>query len=243
MVIFMIKLATIMAFAFLLSPCLKASDEQESRCVGRMPYTKKGTIFENHTYKLIKEVFEGENARITHKPESKILCLASIEHLDPNVILHNNYFQKNSAEESIKSFIVTPNPHGLSADTPNKDLLSHMVYAKIPVRLSASASRIDLLMFDEPGAFASDDYARTIAHGLKFILCSYLPSAYSNGTLPSFDTLTIQDSSELLANALRKKDSPVAVAISEHYTFVDFSREDTNPYWKLSYKFKPADQK
>lgn len=238
----MTKLASLMAFAFLLSPCLKASDESE-KIIGCMPYTKKGTVFQDQTYTLVKEVFEGETPRIIHKPRSSALCLASVEYVGDHVILHNNYFQKKSAEESIKSFVVTPNPHGLSTDTPNKDLLSHMVYAKIPVRLSASASTIDLLIFDEPGAFARDDYARTIAHGLVFILCSYLPSAYSSGTLPSFDTLTIQDSSELLANALRKKDSPVAVAISEHYTFVDFSREDTNPYWKLSYKFKPADQK
>ncbi len=239
----MTKLAYFVAFAFLLSPCLKASDEQEARCVGRMIYAKKGTVFENQSYTLVKEVFEGKSAHITHRPTSSILCLASIEHLDPNVIVHNNYFTKKSATEAIKSFTLTPNAHNLCVEAPDEHLVFSAVYAKIPVRLDAHASKLELLIFDEAGALERPDYAQTIAHGLQHILCSYIPAAHRNGTIPSLKTIVIRDRSRALAEILRQADSPLATAIAAQYDLLDFNPTGETPYWTLSYVYKVATTK
>ncbi|MBA4750237.1 MAG: hypothetical protein H2057_06435 [Alphaproteobacteria bacterium] len=233
----MTKLAYFMAFAFLLCPCLKASDEQEESPIARMPYSKKGTVFENQSYTLYKEVFEGENARITHRPASSTLCLASIEFLHPNVIVHNNYFTKKSATDAIKSFNLTPNTHTLCIDAPNTDRVSSTVYAKIPVPLNATASEIEILIFDVKDALTRADYAQTIAHGLEYILCSYIPAAYHNGTVSSLKTIVIRDRSQSLAEILRHEDSPVGTALSAQYDLPNFTCEGA-PYWSLSYAFK-----
>ncbi len=239
----MTKLAYFVAFAFLLSPCLKASDEQEAKPIGRMLYTAKGAVFKDQSYKLCKEVFEGERAQITHRPESKILCLASIEHLDPNVIVHNNYFTRSSPEKAIKSFTLTPNIHNLCVEAPNAGHVCSSVYAKIPVRLDAHASEIELLIFDERDSLERPDYAQTIAHGLQHILCSYIPAAHRNGTLPALETIAIRDRSRALAEILRQADSPLATAIAAQYDLLDFIPTGETPYWTLSYVIKVATTK
>lgn len=199
-------------------------------------YERKGSVFPTAVCPYKKEKNESTGF-IRHSPKNpKVLTSATIRFISRDAILHDKYYEKQTAHLAIQSFKVTPNPTHLTAQSEDLSSLPTEAYGSIPVRLSTVAKDLELLIFPNDEAVTRTDYGQTMAGALEIILSQYIPMTQKTAHFSGLETVTITDGAESIATALLEKaeygDLPFRL---QSYLPI---QPEINSYWKLVFKVK-----
>jgi hypothetical protein len=174
-------------------------------------YERAGFVFSNATAVFVKEKDE-RSGFITHKP--KALSLATVRSISPESVVHYKYFEKRNSFDSVQSFAVTANTHGLKETSD--ELPAETQLASVPVKIERDATAMELLIFAEDHATGKDEYAPAVASALQYILNGYITALKMAGNLSDLKSVEISDNNPELAGILESSSFRQALSANYH---------------------------
>jgi len=166
-------------------------------------YEKEGKVFSAAKAAFVKEKDE-RTGKITHKPKNGTLSLATVEYVSPDAVLHYNYYESSPNVLSVKSFWITPNTHGLTAESQPDVLPQEKKLASLPIRLTDGS--LELLFFAEGNINLQPEYTPTLAAAAKIILSEFVPAIIKSGTCPNIRAVVMPDAEKELAQLMSKSE-------------------------------------